>query len=124
MTLSVVFCGVQDGVEREFDDGDVLVETEPVRYELSNVRLQLRRRRVTRREVQVLATAQLRNGVATIPMRADAALGYERVQRLYWGHGRATLRALPTVVRAENGSVLDQIEWGIEDEHRTQNFFQ
>lgn len=51
----------QNDVQGEYLEGEILVETEPVRYELTGVELNRWRTRVTR-DPRVLANYTMRNG--------------------------------------------------------------
>jgi hypothetical protein len=109
---------MQNGDKEEFSDGEVLVETEPVSYDLMSLKFDLGRRRVVRKP-RVLATSVLSNAGATFPVRVDSALAYDSEYSLYWGQGKAILKGLPTTVRFANGTLIGDVKWGIpENEER------
>jgi hypothetical protein len=109
---------MQNGDEEEFSDGEVLVETEPVRYELMSLKFDPWRTKVVRKP-RVLATSVLSNAGASFPIRVDSALAYDSEYSLYWGQGKAILKGLPTTVRSANGTLIGDVKWGIpENEER------
>lgn len=92
----------------------MLVETEPVRYELMGLQLDEWRKRVSRKS-RVLATNVLSNAAATIPVHVDSALAYDSEYSLYWGQGKAILKGLPTSVRFANDTLIGDFKWGIQE---------
>lgn len=100
----------------------MLVETEPVRYELTNVILDQRRRRPLRKP-QVLASNVLSNAGATFPVHVDSALAYDSEYSLYWGQGKAILKGLPTSVRFANGTLIGDFKWGIPETEQRKNVY-
>jgi len=90
----------------------VLVETEPVRYELTGLQFDERRKRVLPKP-RVLASNVLSNAAATFPVHVDSALAYDSEYSLYWGQGKAILKGLPTSVRFANGTLIGDFKWGI-----------
>lgn len=109
---------LQSKVEESFTDGDVLVEIEPTRYELSNIKYNKIRRKIVRKPV-VLATTILRNPNAEKIVKLDSALAYDSEYSSSWGQVRSVLKGLPTTVRNQNGSILMEIKWGLtENEDR------
>lgn len=87
------------------------METEPVRYELAVQSFNNMRRKLQRRRVE-LGSATLKN-LESSPMHVDAVIAYDEKYSMHWGQGKAILRGLPTVIRLPNGTILEQIEWGI-----------
>jgi hypothetical protein len=45
--------------------------------------------------------------------KVDTMIAYDANYSMYWGQGRAILRGLPTIVRLANGTLLEEIKWGI-----------
>jgi hypothetical protein len=111
---------VQNGDVQEFSDGEVLVEIEPLRYELTGLKFDLWRKRQERTPL-VLATTVLSNAGATFPANVDSILAYESKYSLYWGQGKAILRGLPTTVRFANGTLIGDVRWGMPDTEDRQN---
>lgn len=89
------------------------METEPVSYELQNIKYNLLRQRINRKP-KVLATNVLSNPGRT-RMKVESALEYSSEYSSYWGQGRAILKGLKTVIRNMNGSLLTEIKWGLEE---------
>jgi hypothetical protein len=102
----------QNGKAQHFADGEVLVETEPVRYELMSLQFEEWRERVLRKP-QVLASTVLSNAAATFLVHVDSALAYDSEYSVYWGQGKAILKGLPTSVRFANGTLIGDFKWGI-----------
>jgi hypothetical protein len=107
---------------QHFTDGEVLVETEPVRYELMGPQFDEWRKKVSRKP-RVLATNVLSNREAMSPDRVDSALAYDSEYSLYWGQGKAILKGLPTSVRFANGTFIGDFKWGIPEMEQRQNVY-
>lgn len=104
--------------EAVFTDGEVLVETEPNRYELANIKYNKMRRKIVRKPVALAATI-LRNENLERSVKLDSALAYDSEYSSSWGQVRSVLKGLPTTVRNQNGSILIEIKWGLtENEDR------
>jgi hypothetical protein len=113
---------VQSGDVQEFSDGEVLVETEPVRYELTGLSFELWRRRQVRKP-RVLATSVLQNAGATFPVNVDSALAYDSEYSVYWGQGKAILKGLPTTVRFTNGTLIGDVRWGMSETEKREDVY-
>lgn len=113
---------VQSGNVQEFSDGEVLVETEPVRYELTGLKFDLWRKRQSRKP-RVLATSVLSNAGSTFPVNVDSVLAYDSKYSVYWGQGKAILKGLPTTVKFANGTLIDEVEWGIPQTQERQEVY-
>lgn len=98
----------------------MLVETEPVRYELMGLQFDEGRKRMLRKP-QVLASNVLSNAAATFPVHVDSALAYDSEYSLYWGQGKAILKGLPTSVRFANGTLIGDFKWGIPEVEQRQD---
>nr|CAD7205185.1 unnamed protein product [Timema douglasi] len=112
----------QNNEEQDFTDGEVLVEIEPVRYELTGLKFNLWRKRLMRRLV-TLTNNTLRNGAATVAVNVDMALAYDSEYSLYWGQGKAILKGLPTTVRLANGTLVGEIKWGLPEVEERKDLF-
>lgn len=109
---------VKNGVEVSVDSGEVLVEWEPISYELKSVKFNYWKKGVIKRVPRVLGESTLRNDGQN-PATVDMAFTYSYNYSLYWGQGHAILKGLPTTISLANGTVLPEIEWGTEKfEHR------
>jgi hypothetical protein len=100
----------------------VLVETEPVRYELTGLKFDQWRRKVSRTP-RVLASNVLSNAAATFPVHMDSALAYDSEYSLYWGQGKAILKGLPTSVRFANGTLIGDFKWGIAETEQRKDVY-
>lgn len=90
----------------------MLVETEPIRYELTVTSFNHKRQKV-KRQARVLGQTTLRNGGGSYAVNVDSAMAYDANYSLYYGQGRAILKGLPTVVRLPDAKPSEEIKWGI-----------
>lgn len=104
------------GTEVEFEDGEILVETEPIRYELSSIKFDKFRERISR-EPRVLGQSVLKNEdqsteeeVSTV----ETVISYNYTYSLNWGNGHGMLIGMNFSVNLENGSVVSG-RWGLSD---------
>lgn len=104
----------QDGTEGSSFKGEILVETEPIRYELKAVKLNHARRRVEKRFPRVLGKATIRNTGESSGIMAEA-FAYSYNYSVYWGQGHAVLKGLNTSISLTNHTRLPNIVWGIEE---------
>lgn len=112
----------KDKQEKEIIIGQLLIESEPVRYELNNVKYTVFRRKV-KKEKKLLAFSILRN-TEMRPLNVDSALAYNSTYFSYWGQGNAMLKGLDTVIRnATTGKIITEIEWGIEEEEERKDIY-
>jgi hypothetical protein len=49
----------------------------------------------------------------TVGLNVDTALAYDSEYSLHWGQGKSMIKALPTTVRLANGTVINDIKWGL-----------
>ncbi|XP_053987878.1 protein unzipped [Hylaeus volcanicus] len=108
-----------DGTEATVKYGDVLVETEPIYYDLTRVKLTWPKKRVIKRIPHILGEATIsNNGPEAANM--GQAFGYTYEYSAYWGQGHAILKGLNTSITLTNGTVLPKIVWGLmETNNRT-----
>lgn len=102
---------LQEGIEKEYAEGEVLVETEPESYELASLNLLTSKERVQRERVALGSGILINEGSAAA--KVDTAITYDTNYTLYWGQGKAMLKGLPTILRAPNGTILGEIQWGL-----------
>lgn len=108
-----------DGTQGTAKAGDVLVETEPIRYNLTRVKLNWPKKRVIKRIPRVLGEATILNN-GPEPATMAQALGYTFEYSVYWGQGHAILKGPNVSITLTNGTVLPKIIWGtMEQENRT-----
>lgn len=99
--------------EKDYDDGEILVETEPIRYELKNIKLD-KFRSDTKVNTTELGSAVLSNvGDRENLVETVISFKYDRTQ--YWGAHEGVARGLPTrIYDAEKvDSVPDEVNWGL-----------
>lgn len=109
------------GQEEEVEDGEILVETEPIRYELAIQSFTLRRKK-SQQTTKALGETTLKNSGSS-PMKVDAVIGYEEQYSLYWGQGKALLRGLPTTIRLPDGTIFENIQWGVPENEERKNLY-
>lgn len=108
-----------DGTEGTAKTGELLVETEPIYYELTKVKLNWPKKRVFKRTPRVLGEATITNSGPRAVNMAQA-FGFTYKYSIYWGQGHAILKGLNTSITLTNGTVLPQILWGMtESSNRT-----
>lgn len=113
---------LQNGKEESAKFGDLLVETEPIRYELSAVKLNWPRKRDLKNVPRVLREATIINSGAEPANLAEACV-YSYKYSVYWGRRHAILNGLNTTITLINGTSLPNITWGTRDEeNRTEAY--
>ncbi|KAF5300306.1 hypothetical protein FQA39_LY11163 [Lamprigera yunnana] len=104
----------QNNKQLEFEDGEILVETEPVAYELHGIKLDYLRKRTNQNPIVlghvILKKEEESGGVE----RVDAVISYKYNYSIYWGHGHGLLTGLPLVVRFRNGTNIKG-QWGLSE---------
>lgn len=99
---------------QEFEDGEILVESEPIRYELHDIKKDKWRTSITSNET-ILGTATLSNsdeGTNTI----ETAITYEFDKVIYWGTLEGVARGSPTEVYETKSSPIQLPKgWGLRD---------
>lgn len=97
---------------QEFKDGEILVEWEPKRYELRDIKRDRFRQTIVR-DPKILGTAQLSNPSDTDATVAEV-ITYNYSKTEYWGTAEGVARGLPTKIY-ENGSEVEITDgWGLE----------
>lgn len=114
---------LQHGKEESAKSGDLLVETEPIRYELSAVKLNWPKRRdVKPRIPRILSNVTITNH-GEEPSSLAEACTYTYKYAVYWGRRHAILSGLSTTITLANGTSLPNITWGMRDEeNRTEAY--
>ncbi|XP_070170373.1 beta-pore-forming protein unzipped [Polyergus mexicanus] len=113
----------EHGKEESAKTGDLLVETEPIRYELSAVKLNWPKRRdVKPRISRILNNVTITNH-GEGPASLAEACTYTYKYAVYWGRRHAILNGLSTTITLANGTSLPNITWGMRDEeNRTEAY--
>uniref|UniRef100_A0A1B0FPQ9 Uncharacterized protein n=1 Tax=Glossina morsitans morsitans TaxID=37546 RepID=A0A1B0FPQ9_GLOMM len=97
--------------EKDFDEGEVLVETEPYRYELKDIRLDHIRLDL-KENLTELASGILENrGDKYSLVESVLTYSFDHVQ--YWGSHEGVARGLPTRVYEKDSTVPAEINWGL-----------
>lgn len=81
---------------QEYEDGEVLVEHEPIRYELRDIKKD-KWRTSYNRDTRVLGTAVLANSDAR-SAAVETVISYTYEKIIYWGTIEGVARGLPTEV--------------------------
>lgn len=100
-----------DGTEGSVKNGEVLVETEPIYYDLTKVKLNWPKKRVIKRTPLNLDEAMIINNGPEAANMAQA-LVYTYKYSMYWGQGHAILKGLNTSITLTNGTAFPKIMWG------------
>ncbi|XP_014205059.1 protein unzipped [Copidosoma floridanum] len=109
----------EGGEEGSASEGQLLVEIEPISYELRDFELVRTKSRVVKREMRDLARVTIGN-TGTEPSTMAEALAYSYTHVIYLGQGHAMLQGLNTSVTARNNHKLLDMKWGIKiRENRT-----
>lgn len=96
--------------------GDILVETEPIYYELTSVKLNHWRNRTIKSEPKIIGQATISNSRNERAKLAEA-FGYDYKYSSYWGQGHAMIKALNTSITLFNRTKLPTIKWGMEEKY-------
>lgn len=92
--------------------GRVLVEHEPVMYELTIIKLTEKRKKVLRQERKILGEVILRNDNDK-QMKAESKIAYKWNYDSWWGQGKAMLKGRNTTIYFTNSSEAESIMWGM-----------
>lgn len=95
--------------EYSLDEGEVLVETEPVRYELRQIKVDKWRSQV-KKNLTELGSTVLQNSESMSNL-VEAVITYEYDRMVYWGTHDGVARGLPTAVYDEVGARPMDIYW-------------
>lgn len=96
-----------------YEDGEILCEAEPIRYELRDIKINKFRTHVVRNKT-LLGETKLENAEDGANNVGSAIIyKYDRV--LYWGTVEGVSRGIPTDVY-ETGKPVMKISWGMREE--------
>lgn len=98
----------------DFTEVQLLVEIEPVSYELRNVKLRSSHTKITSRNTTVLGKLTL-NGSSTDEI-ISSAISYSWKYFTSWGRGEAMLKGLSTRAYEWNSTFLEEFLWGLHGE--------
>lgn len=93
-------------------DGQILIEIEPIKYELTVTKLQESKKKVSKKTVQ-LGEATLQNPGNISRMTVDTVVAYKWDYVSNWGQGKAMLKGLLTTINFDKPPFVEEIKWGI-----------
>ncbi|XP_032683995.1 protein unzipped isoform X2 [Odontomachus brunneus] len=108
---SIIYAN-ENNEEESAKSGELLVETEPIRYELTAVKLNWPKKRNIKREPRVLAETTITNTMEYAANEAEACT-YSYKYSIYWGRRHAILNGLDTSITLLNGTSLPNVTWGM-----------
>ncbi|XP_018572054.1 protein unzipped [Anoplophora glabripennis] len=103
----------QNNNELQFEDGEILVETEPIAYELKSIKLERFRGRFPRTQKK-LGEAVLKNEEDVL-QHVASVISYKYNYSLFWGKGHGLLTGLPFTVTLPNGTHVKG-QWAVPKE--------
>lgn len=103
----------QNNNELLFEDGEILVETEPIGYVFKSVRLYPGRRPSTRK---ILGEAILKNEEDAL-QHVASVISYRYNYSLFWGKGHGLLTGLPFNITLPNGTSVKGV-WAVPKEEQ------
>ncbi|KAM8712254.1 hypothetical protein ACLKA7_012729 [Drosophila subpalustris] len=106
--------------EKYYDEGELLIETEPYRYELRDIKLD-RIRTSLRENSTELASGRLENiGDTHDTMEMVMSYSFDYLQ--YWGAHEGVAKGLPTKIFEKNVAIPAEINWALKHgEKRSEN---
>lgn len=98
---------------QEYEDGEILVESEPIRYELRDIKKDNLRTSTTPNET-ILGTAVLEN-TGEYSNTVETVISYKFNKIIYWGTIEGVARGLPTEVyeNAKSSPIKLKDGWGL-----------
>ena len=88
---------IADNETEVVEEGEVLVEIEPVKYKLVNMKLIVGRSKSKKKEFRIGSTSLVRRGDSTVECLSQD-VGYKYSSYSYWGYVDGTIRGLPAGV--------------------------
>lgn len=103
---------------QEFEDGEILIESEAIKFELRDIKKDMLRTTVAHNHT-ILGTAMLTNDAEHSNM-VETVMSFVYDKVIYWGTCEGVARGLPTEV-FENGKRPFSVGWGLRfDEPKTE----
>lgn len=102
----------EERTEREYDDGQILCESEPVRYEIRDIKMDKWRTKINRNST-ILGSKTLINNEDASSL-VDTVISYQYDIVYYWGQLEGVSRGLPTEVY-EKGKLPVEFKWGLKE---------
>lgn len=97
---------------QEYEDGQILVEAEPIRYELRDIKTD-KLRTQTFRNTTLLGSTTLAND-EEISNLIETVISYKFEKVQYWGTLEGVSRGMPTKVY-ETGKAPAEFNWGVKE---------
>lgn len=98
--------------QQEYEDGQILVEAEPIRYELRDIKIDKWRTQIIR-NLTLLGSTTLAND-EEISNLIETVISYKFDKVQYWGTLEGVSRGLPTKVY-ETGKQPTEFNWGLKE---------
>lgn len=98
--------------KQEYEDGQILVEAEPIRYELRDIKTDKWRTQIFR-NATLLGSTTLAND-EEISNLIETVISYKFDKIQYWGTLEGVSRGLPTKVY-ESGKQPAEFNWGLKE---------
>lgn len=102
----------EERTEREYDDGQILCESEPTRYELRDIKIDKWRSQINRNS-SILGSKTLSNN-EDVSSLLDTVISYQYDIVYYWGQMEGVAKGLPTEV-FEKGKLPAEFKWGLKE---------
>ncbi|XP_056648619.1 protein unzipped [Diorhabda sublineata] len=103
--LGMFYVVDQNNIEIPYEDGELLIETEPISYELKNIKFARINKHHPKKQ-QVLGHAILKNEENTF-QRVESVINYSYDYNLFWGKGHGLLTGLPLKVNLPSGNQIN-----------------
>lgn len=101
--------------EHDYEEGEILTETEPARYVLTNIKYDKIRTKVTV-EPKILGERVLSND-KDVDANVDTVISYMYDKEQFWGSNVGMAKAMETTIQEDNSNY--KISWGIKDVVKT-----
>ncbi|XP_037949224.1 protein unzipped [Teleopsis dalmanni] len=102
---------VENESDKDYEEGDVLVETEPFRYELRDIKLDKIRLDMTDNITDLASSVLVNNGDKYSLVETAMSYQFDHVQN--WGLHEGVARGLPTKIFEKDVNVPAEINWGL-----------
>lgn len=103
--LGMFYVVNQNNIEIPYEDGELLIETEPESYELKNIKFARINKHHPKKQ-HVLGHAILKNEENTF-QRVESVINYSYDYNLFWGKGHGLLTGLPLKVNLPSGNQIN-----------------
>lgn len=104
---------LKNDVEESVEEGEVLVENEPISYELKDIKFSIGKKRIVKKHPRILGEATLRN-IGESGENVARVFTNSYNCSFYWGQGHAILKGINVSITLLNGTKRPDIWWGTE----------